>query len=134
MRKFKVCSINPFMIETDSTETEIPAFGRETPYEWYRTAHLKRINSVLTTLGLEGYDSDSFKELVDCQEKAFLERGFVGDDIKRESFLGVIASVVKEKGGGPAWLMMLSFAQSAYDDLSALEASGVAPGPFPKIS
>lgn len=123
------------MIEANDAKVVTLPLKGEAPFDWYRTAYLKRIDSALATLGfVEGYVSDSFKHLVDAQERVFLERGFDGDDIKRAAFLGVVASAADKKGGGPAWLMMLSFAQSAYDDLSKLEVSGVAPGPIPKIS
>lgn len=120
------------MIETDATAVNLPV-GDEKAYDWYRIAYTKRIDSVLTTLGLEPFGSDGLNRMIAVQERAFLDEGFEGEDIKRESFLGIVASVVKEKGEGEAWLMMLSFAQSAYDDLSKLEASGVAPGPIPKV-
>lgn len=121
------------MIEAnDATAVNLPHEG-EKAYDWYRIAYTRRIDSVLTTLGLEPFGSDGLNRIIAAQEKAFLDKGFDGEDIKRASFLGVIGSAVKEKGEGETWLMMLSFAQSAYDDLSKLEASGIAPGPIPKI-
>ncbi len=121
------------MIEAnDATAVNLPNEG-EKAYDWYRTAYTKRIDSVLTTLGLEPFGSDGLNRMIAVQERAFLDEGFEGEDIKRASFLGVIGSAVREKGEGEAWTMMLSFAKSAYDDLSKLEVSGVAPGPIPKI-
>ncbi len=125
------------MIEIEATEIKAPENG-EKAYDWYRSAYTKRIDSVLTTLCFtEGYSSVVFKRRMAGQQGALKRWGFDFEregDIKRAAFMRIVTRAVKQHGGGQAWEMMRRFAQSAYDDLTKLEASGEAPGPIPKIS